>query len=317
MRPRVRRTFRFVAATALIALLSSCSRDDLSSPMVFADISNLWWNIQPIFAHDDHIFEKNNLTVKRFVVSTGKEAKNAVARQKADIGVVAATPLIYSALGQHEDNLVVLASYFSSPSLVAIVSNSQIIDGVPQPIAYVEGTVSEFFLAEAQNRLSGQPFDKKATQLLSIRPPDSVSVLTNGDISSIAIWEPYAQTAIDALDDKGVTPNIYRPDNIYTMRFFIITNRKTYEARTEELSKFITSIKDTSQKIKNTPDLYQRRLEEKFGYSPGWLSSFWGKIDLTVTEDSDLLKAYLVEEATIAKKSGVIKEIPSFKEIMK
>lgn len=279
-----------------VMLLQSCGGK--KTEIVLADlVANLWWNAPPLIYNKEHY---PGVNVKRIEFQTGKEAKNMVVSGQADLAVVAATPIVLSAINR--EDFVILGRYLESSKLVGIYSTSEDVAKLKEPIAIVPGTVSEFIFIENATRNGENP---KKLNTLSTKPPAIAGLLETGQVASAIIWDPFAQEIEE-------NPNIHlktstRPDNLYTMRFYLIANRNSLKNKGAEINNFIEGFEAAVQKSAG----YESKIEEWLDYKQGYLGKRWPDVKFEFIRDRVTLTKELNEEASILQRAG-IKGVPDF-----
>ena len=166
-----------VLFAAVLLILNSCTNKD--KELIYADASTVWWLAPTIIAQEQGFYKKNNLNIRTFDVRTGLASKNAVLSGSADVGMVAATPL---AIGAYDkENIVVLASFVESGSLIAILAKDTIIT---EPIALVKGTISQFYFFRYMEK-HDSTFNLSTANYLYMKPPALTNTLINNDANTV------------------------------------------------------------------------------------------------------------------------------------
>lgn len=283
---------------------NSSSSNKIDTEITFANLVPFWWNAQPVLMDFKDIPGVNIKTVE---VQTGKESKNIVLNGGADIGIVAASPLVWSAL-QEESGFKILARYMDGPELVGIFSTSEENKGLNQPISIVEGTVSEFVMHKHASRNGVTITDDFVT--LNSRPPSIIHSLKTGDAKSAVIWEPFAQQI--ANDKDLVLKYSEYPKNLYRMKFFLIANTKSLNTKKDAIQKIVNEFGQLSDRLVNDDGSYRDKIEKYFSYTPGYLSGRWEKVNFEFIVDKEVISQDLSDEADIILNSGLIEKHPNF-----
>ncbi|MEK7509585.1 MAG: hypothetical protein AAB605_02630 [Patescibacteria group bacterium] len=192
----------------------------------FAEGSGVWWSdTQSRLARERDLYAKHNLQVVSFSVATGLESKNAVVQGNADVGIVASAPLVNSASKNEE--VIVLGSYMQSSELLSLVARERVYDRWwEQPIGYVPGTISEFYLFSYLKAKGLEDlYLSKKLNLVALTPSGIPTTFAKEDVGVAVIWEPFASQ----MKEAGVIAEAL--PNAYTLRTYIITSKDAWEQR--------------------------------------------------------------------------------------
>ncbi len=294
------------------SIVVSCSENkenvqEQTQDITFANLVPLWWNAQPLLIDFDAI---PDVEIKTVELQTGKESKNIVLNGGADIGIVAASPLVLGAVSG-ESGYQIVARYMDGPELVGIFSTESENAGLNEPIAVVNGTVSEFVLRAHATRNAIVIDD--STNMLNTRPPSILSALKNNDAKSAVIWEPFAQQIAEA-EDLNLQYSHY-PKNLYSMKFFIIVNKKSYVEKRVAIDAVINEFANMSAFLVNDSESGRVRIEDLLNYPEGYLTDRWDRVDFTFVTDKETIERDLATEADIIIKAGIIKRLPNFSQL--
>ena len=282
-----------IGVTVLTSCRNNPKKDVTTETITLADASVVWWMAPSIIAQKDSLYNKNSLNVKSFDVQTGLASMNAVISGSADIGLVATTPLAMAAF--KKENLIILGSYIESNDLLALInqknSNDSIVQMPTEPIALVKGTISElYYYRYMQKHFPNQ----KLTNInqLNVKPPDVPNSMKTGSAKSTVIWEPFG--TIVAEQNSELEMN--RDSDIYTMRLYIVTKPETLEKKEEAIRRFVKSIEDACQELKENPDSKITVLKS-FPTNESSMNQLWDKVNFEMKYDYDNMKNILIQEA--------------------
>jgi NitT/TauT family transport system substrate-binding protein len=295
------------AGFAFILLLQGCTSCNTQSnqkdEITLADASVVWWMAPGIIARKNNLYEKNGLSVKSFDVQTGLASKNAVLSGSADIGLVATSPLATGAFTK--ENLIVLASYVDSNSLLATITpkdNKEFSKPVPI-VATVKGTISEIYFYKYINKYVEDENERKAlmSSQLNVKPPDITNTIKNGNAKSAVIWEPFATML--ASSDPNLKLN--RSEIIYTHRIYIVTTPEVLQKKRSAVEKFVKTFEEASNFIKTNPDDAKKIILSGFDNQADSMNNLWKVEMFEVKYDYDKMKSLIAEDAEILSELGL------------
>ncbi len=315
------KTLLFASAIALVAIVgffasqfSNTSEDTTENyKLRFAEAKSVWWNAPIILADEYGIYDKFNLNIIKFDVTTGLASKSAVVQGNADVGMVASTPLVTSAL--KDEDVIVLGSYLVSSKLLSLVSYKDTFEKWwDEPIGYVPGTISEFYLI-SYLREKGQEdlYSSKKLNLVKLAPPGILPVFAKRDIKSAFIWEPFSSMMKNKAEESVVVDTI---SDIYTLRLYLITNKDTWENNRDAVIAFVKAFDAISKEITNNSDNARKDVEKFFGYEQDSLKEKWGDIDYSFSTNARDILTTLEKEAQLAHMAGVVDTVPDFTKIL-
>lgn len=321
----VRMTRIAAKASAFIVMAGLAGNALAGSPptIAFAEAGVAWFNAPTIVARMKSYYDKQQVNISSFDVSTGLASKNAVANGNADIGVSAATPIVFAA--RDDDKIVVLGRYLTSDKLISLIRRK--VDGVPpgdipMPIGIVPSTASEFFLIDylegmgKANLYTNAELRAANFQLVGIRPTGIVQAFRAGDINSAVIWEPLASEIV--MPSSGSPPKDVTADagkGTYVFQAFLVTSHKVWAERRTDVLKVLRAIKAVCQDI-NGSDEARAYIENYFSYPNGWLATKWKEAQFVFNADREKIKKDLEKEADLAVSAGLLAKRPNFDKIL-
>lgn len=303
-----------------------------SNTLIFADASNVWWTAPTIIANIDHLYDKADVQVKAFDVTSGLESKNAVLWGNADIGLVASTPLAIAAA--KGEQLIVLGKYVSSDHLLSILSEVDILDSScvkngqdcnslinSLTTVYVKNTISEFYLRQflKAHHLEDQ-FNAIERRSLTVTPPAVANTFGKqaGDgqrVNTAVIWEPFAQQIRDNSKSKQSSEitslKMKTPEKgLYTMALYLVTTPQVWNKKKEALLKFVRAVDAADRQITEKNDGYRIKIEQKLGHTSGWLKESWPNVEFKFDTSRERIKALIDTDAALAQEVGIITTRP-------
>ncbi len=190
------------------------------------------------------------------LVVTGEYGSGAEAYKKmldgdADISTVATTPIVLNSFSRNDNSI--FATYTTTYEGIKVVARGD--KGIFNPadlrgkrIGMVGGTISELLI---DSLLAYNKIPLSAVTLVNLTPEEMTDTLINDDIDAISIWEPYANNALLALQDKGIkipTSKVYRiAINLAVMNTFAEENPDSLIKIVRALSKAVTYMNDNKK----------------------------------------------------------------------
>lgn len=292
------------------------SGERVSHSLRFAEAKSVWWNAPLILADTRGIYDRYDLDLTLFDVSTGLASKNAVVQGNADIGMVASTPLVASALAG--EDIVILGSYVFSADLLSIVSHEEDAESWwAESVGYVPGTISEFYmisLLRDEDRES--VYTSGEMNLVKLTPPGMQPAFLRGDIRSAVIWEPFTSLIEKAAKDAEMPVVVRSISDIYALRLYLITDRETWETKREAVLDLTRVVSESSESIEREKEAARVEIESYFDYEPGFLSEKFDRTDFSFTVDREAIRATLEREAELARAAGIVEAFPDFSEML-
>lgn len=291
--------------------------------LTFADASTVWWTAPTIIAKTENLYKKRGLAVKAFDVTTGLESKNAVLNGKADVGLVASTPLAIGAV--RNEQILVLGIYVASKNLITLLSEVNI-DGSPcvknnkkcaalidqLTTVYVPGTISEFYFLEYLKKHNLMSFwDKIKLHSLKVNPPaipDAFgSTVNKRKINTAVIWEPFASVIRKSYAATGQElPQQQSDADLYELTLYLITTPEVWGKKKSAILKFVGAVAEADKLLSDQSDIFRTKIEQHYKYSPGWLQDKWGDVAFKYDTSKDRIKALLEKDASLAIETGLI-----------
>jgi len=240
-----------------------------------------------ILADKSGAWTKAGLRVEIISFPTGKAALDAVIGGGADFATAAETPIMRAGLAGYP--LAVLATIATSPDDCQVSYRRD--HGISTPadlkgkkVATAIGTSAEYFM-DAFLRHHG--LKREELTVVSMRPPEMVNALANGDISAFFIWEPYPLKARQILKEKA---GVFKTNGIYRETFQIVT-RQDYAKQNEEKSKHLLQGLLAAEHLARTvPQDAANKVAEFTQLAPQEVSEIWKNFNFTVMLDAEFVE---------------------------
>lgn len=302
---------RVCALIAITALVGCTQKSD--TRVRIAEAGSVWWNAPITLAARWKSLEEQGITPERFDVSTGLASKNAVVQGTADVGVVAATPLLLAA-AQNEE-IVILGLYMQSSSLISIVvADEAKNDWLEKPISVVPATISEFYLINyliSTGKL--HLYRDQKLKLLRGAPPTQSGAFKNGAVASAVAFEPFStQIQRDAQERKPF--RVDAKPNLYTLSSYLIVSKSYYERNRNSVEKIIKAFESVAKRMKTKPDDARDEINKHFSSKIDL--SKWPSVDFEFSRNRKLVQDLLMQEAEVAETAGILKGKPNFSSML-
>lgn len=288
-----------ISLFGVILIIVSCQKQ--SSDLHFADLRPFWWNAPPIILFQD----ETNKSIKRLEFQTGKEAKNQVVAGNVDFGVVAATPLVLSAIAN--EPISIMGQYLEGNGLVSLISSKG--QELVEPVGIVKGTVSEFVFLKLAEQAGKKPENINIVYLSPVGVRDG---LLSGQLKSGILWDPLVQQ----VEKKKPRLISNRLQDLYKMRFYLIGSKKKLNGKSDKIDNFLkkfilATVKAQKSKGQIIVDKYVAERQQPKG---NWLANRvnFEFIDARTEEGWKVISKNLEKEAAILRASGFNFKKPNF-----
>jgi ABC-type nitrate/sulfonate/bicarbonate transport system substrate-binding protein len=285
-------------AAVCFVFVSNFRSTDVSP--ILADVSRIWWNPLPIVAADSGLYNKTNLNLRRFDVTSGRDSLEAVLLSKADFGMAAAAPIVNAGAKGRLEDLMVIARISSSDGLVAIISRKDPAAALEEPIGFVPNTMSHYLLIKSLQQKGMKSLVTLNT--LPMPPADLVLQFNNESVNTFVAWEPYPTIAQEAAVRAGKqVPFIERIEGIHRMEFYLFTRKSFGKQHPNTVKKILESFELAYQEIKkmDRTELY-KRLAKQSNVSEKSLQDLFARVDFRPLTDRSDLARLLAHEVNAA-----------------
>lgn len=240
----------------------------------------------------------------------GLQALEAVISGKADLAMVADTPVMFAIM--RGADLSIVATTYSSRSYMALVARGD--HGIATPadlrgkkIGYVPSTSGHFFL---YSFLLGHGLSDERTQKIVITPAESVSMIGSGALDALISWEPTLSEAKAAIGNSAV---VFHGPEFYTTRFSLVGRSEYVRSHQAELKALIRGLQTSNQFIRDQPEKAQLLATRHIGsHSSKGVAALVPADYLISLEQAQLIT--LEDQARWALKEGLVspQPVPNF-----
>jgi sulfonate transport system substrate-binding protein len=215
----------------------------------------------PVFAGvEKGIFAKHGLDAKVIMYPTGVEMINGLVAGSQEVNVMGSVPFLAGV--SNGLPLVLIGHLHGDPNRKEYTDNQSIVAGPKAGVkvgdikALKGKRVATPFGAGGEGYLIGllAQYGMKTDDLtmLNVKPSDLATALRNGDADAIAIWEPWASTALAQVPGSvrvsaGGCQGCYDPGTI-------LTTKKVIAEKAELLKKFMVAFAEAQQWVRQNFD---------------------------------------------------------------
>jgi len=152
-------------------------------------------------------------------------------------------------------------------------------------VAATVNTSSQYFLREML-RKSGMLLDTDV-RFVNLEGPDMPVALKRGDVDAVAIWEPHAQNALEALGSDAVD---LHHASVYRERFNLNTTTKVLRNpdKRRALVEFLRAVLRASDLARRQPVQARALLAPFIGTPEGTIAHAWNRFSFPANLPSDL-----------------------------
>lgn len=241
-------------------------------------------------------FEQEGIAVSLRDCASGRACFQMQAQGQADLSTAA--ELIVALNSFTADDVAIVAVLSASSQHIKLVGRRGAGIGKPgdlrgKKVATVAGTSAQYFL---DSWLVFNEIDPRDVTVVALPPDRLGAALAAGQVDAIAIWEPTASAAIDALGSQAV---VLPSARVYTQHFSLIASRPIIARREADLVKLLRALARAQRFIAEYPaqaaDVLKARLG---GSSPGRLAEhdFSLKLDQSLIATMDAQVRWAVRQ---------------------
>ncbi len=244
-------------------------------------------------------FKEFGLIVEPVMFTYGKEALQAVIDNKADIGTVAETPLMFNIM--RGKDIVINATMVTSTKNLAIIA--RVDSGIKDPrdlkrkkIGFIPSTTSAFFL---DSFLLANGLTIKDVIAVPVNPIDAQRAIESKKVDALVIWNYYLTQIKDSM---GENARIFYDEQIYTATFNIASMRSFTKNNSNVIMKVLHALIKAEEYIKKNPNEAKRIFAQSSQVSPGLVEKVWNDYKFHVSL-SQTIKILLEDQARWAIKN--------------
>lgn len=242
-------------------------------------------------------FEQEGIAVSLRDCASGRACFQMQAQGQAELSTAA--ELIVALNSFTADDAAIVAVLSTSSQHIKLVGRRGAGIGKPgdlrgKKVATVAGTSAQYFL---DSWLVFNEIDPRDVTVVALPTDRLGAALAAGQVDAIAIWEPTASAAIDALGPQAV---VLPSARVYTQHFSLIASRPVIARREADLVKLLRALARAQRFIAEHPAQAADVLKARLGGSPGKLAEH----DFSLRLDQSLI-ATMDAQARWAVRQGL------------
>lgn len=236
----------------------------------------------------------------------GKDALQSLLDGKADLAVVADTPVMFALLNGAD--IAMLAGISQARRALAIVAHkdrgiNQIQDLRGKSIGATLGTNLPYFL-DAMLQVHGVPGDK--VNLVDLRVDALTRVFEEGRIDAAVVFQPLLAQLTAKM---GKRIKVFYGEDVYAFRFILVGKPSYIDSHPEEVRRVLRALVAASQSIHAQPDQARRAVGEVLKIDDVTMAQMFNPQDFSVSLDQAMLLA-LDDQSRWAMQKGIVASRP-------
>lgn len=291
-----------VAFLALRAQLTSTSVVSKVTIAVPTQISSALVHV----ASGQGLFLKAGVDVVSQPFELGKDALKAVLDGKADLAVVADTPVMFALLGG--DDIAMLAGISQGRRALAIVAHpdrgiNQIKDLRGKSVGLTMGTNLTYFL-DAMLQVQGVPSDQ--VNLVDLRTDAAISAFRESRIDAAVVYQPFLARLEAEMGDRI---KVFYGEDVYAYRFFLVGKPSYIDGHPEVVHRVLSALIAANQAMLADPVEARRVVGHAVKIDDATMAKVFDPEDYAVSLDQAMLLA-LDDQSRWAMQKGLVAPVP-------
>ncbi|HQN18129.1 MAG TPA: ABC transporter substrate-binding protein, partial [Syntrophobacteraceae bacterium] len=243
-----------------------------------------------------------NLDVTAQPHEFGKPALQSLLEGKADLAIVADTPVMMAIAGGR--NINIIAVIFTSNRGNAVVALKD--RGISAPsdlegrtIGVPLGTTADFFF---DSLLTTHGVKRSQVVITDIKPGEMLDALQQGKVDAVSAWNPTLMQLRRRLGDRGV---FFFDEAIYSDVACVVAEGSFVKSRPQSIEKLLQAFIEAEAFVKANPDESKRLITGFLNTEKELLDEIWNATDLRVSLDQSLI-VDLEDQTRWAQENGLI-----------
>jgi ABC-type nitrate/sulfonate/bicarbonate transport system substrate-binding protein len=252
------------------------------------------------------LFQKTGVEVITQPFSLGKDALQSVIDGRADLALVADTPLMFAL--QNGAEISVLAGLSRGRRLLAVVARKdrgirRLEDLRGKSVGLSLGTNLPYFL-DAMLQVHGVP--SETVRLVDLTTPEVVNALLSGNIDAATLYQPFLATV---LEQMGGQVEVFYGEDIYSFRNFLVGKTSYIDSHPQEIRRILQGLIAAQHSIEADPASARKVVAHAIGIKEDMLATLFDAENYMVTLDQAMLLT-LDDQTRWAMKRGLVKTGP-------
>lgn len=258
-------------------------------------------------------FAEEGLDVELIQNSAGAINMRHVLTGKLDIGTVAPTPVVYTAMGRSEldPNFRIFASIMRSTRMSNLVildsrknRNVKSLEG--KRIALQQGTASEFFWHQMA---IAHHLDPDTVEIVNMRTPEIPQKVREGLFEAAIVWQPYHQ---DVVRLARTPAKIYNGDQFFTTSWLTIAQPQFIADNPDVIEGYLRALLRAQNQLLEDPMSVAQVQSQYISNSPEELIQYYASVTYHLGLTESLLINLTQQAAWAQTKGYVVQPIPDF-----
>ncbi|MDO9235160.1 MAG: NrtA/SsuA/CpmA family ABC transporter substrate-binding protein [Aquabacterium sp.] len=268
-----------------------------------------------IVANAQGLFKTAGVQVITQPFLLGKDALASMLEGKADLAIVADTPLMNAVLA--DQDVAILAAISQSRRALAIVAHSSsgintIPDLIGKSITMPQGTNQPYFL-DAMLRAHGVGHNKLNT--VDLKVPEGIAAFKAGSVDAIVVFQPFL-AQLEA--DLGNKIKVFYGHDVYAFRFLLVGKPAYIQQHEPAIQRVLQGLIAGTQTMRTHPDIARLAVGAAVKVGDTIMQKIWDPQDFAITLDQGLLLA-LEDQTRWAMQRGLVKPgtMPNYLNVMR
>lgn len=261
------------------------------------------------------LFLKAGVDVVNQPFEMGIDALKSVLDGKADLAVVADTPVMFALLGGND--IAMLAGISHGRRALAIVAHSdrgikQIQDLHGRSVGVTAGTNLSYLL-DAMLQSHGVPIDK--VKLTNLRTDALISAFKGGSLDAAAVFQPFLAELTSEMGDRI---KVFYGEDIYSVRFMLVGKPSYIDGHPQEVRRVLSALVAAQQALLANPVEARRAAGHAINIDDATMEKLFEPGDYVVSLDQAMLLA-LDDQTRWAMQKGLAAPgpVPNYLNAMK
>ncbi|HYP33569.1 MAG TPA: ABC transporter substrate-binding protein [Burkholderiaceae bacterium] len=247
------------------------------------------------------LFRDEGLDLALRPCASGRECYKWLADGQVEVATAAELVVATGAASRHD--LAIVATISASSYQIKLVARrSARIEQAPQVrgkrVGTVPGSSAQYFL---DNWLVFNDIRPEAVHVVGLAPDQLVPALEARDVDAIAIWEPLAAQAAQALGGDAVT---FASPRVYTQHFNLVSARTTIARREADVERLLRALVRAQRLIRDDPAAARALLAERLHVTPAIAAAVMEGQDYRVRLDQSLVTTMQGQARWAARAGG-------------